>query len=1012
MPEEQNPRLQMALDELDGLIGLDEIKREVRSLLNLLRFNSLRAEHKLPEQSATMHMVFCGNPGTAKTTVARIVGRLLRHMGILRRGHLIEADRSGLVAAYVGQTAIKTNRIINDALDGVLFVDEAYSLVSDMQDDYGDEAIQVLLKRMEDDRKRLVVILAGYPEPMARLVASNPGLPSRINRTITFPDYSSCELLRIFLDMCQNNKYDCELDAKVKLFHAFDRLLASRDPTFGNGRTARNLFDGAVRRLADRVAVLPEIDARALRTITANDIDPSIVDLPELPWQGMIHRHNFLLSCSETVTPEETARILEVIPTEVHLAERSQGAAQANSREIHLDERVEQASEVRAGEAELATYLRLSSIAGDAAEQPTSKVIIVGSIAGATAHTISRALEIASDGDTIVILPGVYDEQLTIDKSLELIGAGPRGSIVIRQRDEDTCVTLSALNVVLRNCWIQTGHELPQKPPRRRQRGAIDVCAGNAALYDCDILGARNTGITIRKAADECSFINCAVSAAIDGVYCEGGVVTMAGCEVSGALRTGVVIKPRVSCTLERTFVMGCHSHGLEVNRAAFVVANDSRFVNNAASGVHLHAIQNESEDAFSEWLRTFGPRALGSAALYRCEISGNGQSGLWAELRSRPYLEDCILVRNGGSGILSDKSAITIKGGAIRGNCKYGIDIEYAVAREIEGFFEESDESDTFRGVRLEENNTGIRLNWANAAFTDCTIYGSTANQVVVQDSDATFADCKILGKKFGEVNGVTIAGEHSNATFEACRIEHANNGFGLFGATVILHECIIERCSSPIHAIETSISITRSTVDGSSISGIVLESTHLDIANSSVRNCGCGVAVHDSSIEAQGLNIEICGTGIGVESGTVALRQSRIARTGWGVRGGKKVQIDMRDCTLSENDIVFEIESSRSGRVEVVESVVNENSCILSLVSDDDDNADLDFVDSPERNSVAHTRKSRFERPLLVFRNCELQDGIVREPAYEMGAVAVEASGALQVGSSIENGGATENA
>jgi replication-associated recombination protein RarA len=229
-------------------------------------------------------MVFHGNPGTGKTTVARIVGRIFKALGLLKKGHLVETDRSGLVAEYAGQTATKTNRKIDEALDGILFVDEAYSLVStDRQDAYGLEAIQALVKRMEDDRERLVVILAGYPGPMQQLLETNPGLSSRFNTQMLFADYEPVDLGRIFQRMCEANHYQIPPEARAKLLLGFHWLYQSRDEHFGNGRLVRNTFENAVRRLANRIAEIAPITRELLTSFTTHDIH--LADVPPEIWQ-------------------------------------------------------------------------------------------------------------------------------------------------------------------------------------------------------------------------------------------------------------------------------------------------------------------------------------------------------------------------------------------------------------------------------------------------------------------------------------------------------------------------------------------------------------------------------------------------------------------------------------------------------------------------------------------------------------------------------------------------------
>jgi SpoVK/Ycf46/Vps4 family AAA+-type ATPase len=218
-------------------------------------------------------MVFAGNPGTGKTTVARIVANIFGAMGIVRSGHMVETDRSGLVAEYAGQTGPKTNKIIDEALDGVLFIDEAYSLVSENGDDaYGREALQTLLKRMEDDRNRLIVILAGYPQPMDDLLKANPGLSSRFSRTLQFEDYQPTDLGRIFERLCNANQYTLPAEVRAKLLVAFDWLHTNRDEHFGNGRLVRNTFEESIRRLSNRIAGVTPITKRLLTVLHEEDI--------------------------------------------------------------------------------------------------------------------------------------------------------------------------------------------------------------------------------------------------------------------------------------------------------------------------------------------------------------------------------------------------------------------------------------------------------------------------------------------------------------------------------------------------------------------------------------------------------------------------------------------------------------------------------------------------------------------------------------------------------------------
>ena len=275
-PEEAEPepeKLEDLLAELDSLVGLDKIKTDVRSLINLIRIRKLRQEAELPVPELSLHMVFTGNPGTGKTTVARLLSRLYRSIGVLKKGSLLEVDRSGLVAGYVGQTALKTMEAVKKARGGILFVDEAYSLVPDgTGNDFGQEAISTILKAMEDMREDLVVIVAGYPEPMERFISSNPGLESRFGKYFQFEDYNGEELMRIFQSMCKKNQYVLEEEAETFCREMFADLYRDRDENFGNARDVRNIFERSVANQANRLAVMEAPTKEDLMTFTKGDI--------------------------------------------------------------------------------------------------------------------------------------------------------------------------------------------------------------------------------------------------------------------------------------------------------------------------------------------------------------------------------------------------------------------------------------------------------------------------------------------------------------------------------------------------------------------------------------------------------------------------------------------------------------------------------------------------------------------------------------------------------------------
>jgi predicted house-cleaning noncanonical NTP pyrophosphatase (MazG superfamily) len=264
-------KLEEVLSELDELVGIVEVKDRVKETANFARMQQMRISQGLRPIPTSYHSVYTGNPGTGKTTVARLMGRIFKSLGILKKGHLIECDRSALVAEYVGQTAPKTNAIVDSALDGILFIDEAYSLAKE-HEDFGQEAIETLLKRMEDNRDRLIVIVAGYPEEMDKFIHSNPGLHSRFTRFIEFPDYTPQELCRIFALMCRRNGLTFTPELREKVLHHFHALHQERTENFGNARLVRNCFETIINAQATRLANSGTFDSRALSVLEAQDL--------------------------------------------------------------------------------------------------------------------------------------------------------------------------------------------------------------------------------------------------------------------------------------------------------------------------------------------------------------------------------------------------------------------------------------------------------------------------------------------------------------------------------------------------------------------------------------------------------------------------------------------------------------------------------------------------------------------------------------------------------------------
>ena len=268
-----------ATTKLDQLIGLNEVKKQIRDIGHLMKNSKDRQRAGLPAIAISQHLVFTGNPGTGKTTVARLVGDIYRELGLLKKGQFVEIDGRGLIAEYVGHTAIKAKEIISQALDGVLFIDEAYALAqSDSSNDFGSEAITTLIKMMEDHRDRLIVIIAGYGEEIEKLLDSNPGLKSRFKTKIHFPDYSATEIYEIFIKLCRDHSFALTPAALDKAKLLFTEMHKNKGEHFGNGRSVRNMFDRCILNHARRFASKHKPTKKELQTLYQADI-PKLADV-------------------------------------------------------------------------------------------------------------------------------------------------------------------------------------------------------------------------------------------------------------------------------------------------------------------------------------------------------------------------------------------------------------------------------------------------------------------------------------------------------------------------------------------------------------------------------------------------------------------------------------------------------------------------------------------------------------------------------------------------------------
>lgn len=271
---ESEATLEDLMKELNELTGLEDVKKDIKNLVNLLKVKKLRQERGMNQPSLSLHMVFSGNPGTGKTTVARLLAKIYGCLGVLETGQLVEVDRSNLVEGYVGQTAIKTREVVESALGGVLFIDEAYTLTANKDGrDFGQEAVDTVLKLMEDNRDNLIVIVAGYTELMEEFVNSNPGLKSRFNKYILFKDYTGDQLYDIFMSMCKKQEYEPDASGAKYVKEYLNKCANAHDENFANAREVRNYIERAIARQASRIVEIKDITDKQIRTLTKADLE-------------------------------------------------------------------------------------------------------------------------------------------------------------------------------------------------------------------------------------------------------------------------------------------------------------------------------------------------------------------------------------------------------------------------------------------------------------------------------------------------------------------------------------------------------------------------------------------------------------------------------------------------------------------------------------------------------------------------------------------------------------------